>query len=277
MTSKADNKKAMAIRTLFCAVSCVLCLTAFPQTDCEQKFNGKYIASYWDCGLNIVKQPLGYSLGDWVAAAGVTGVGVASFLVDKDIASFFAKTPNSPLTTFADYSAVIGDEVFLFPASVACIVISHLGDNCRFRQASLGSLQSLVFAEGCCLVLKELTCRERPNGFGDNNNVWGGPFSTFSSTAFPSGHAIRSFALAAFLSDYYSDKPWVGITAYSAAAIVSAGRIVSSEHWTSDVVVGAALGIFIGKGTAAFNKKFNGRISMSGSTTGYGAGLTIKL
>lgn len=258
------------------AILCFLCLNAKAQ--CDYSFNGKYITSYWNCGLEIVKQPIDYNLCNWLTTAGVAGLSLASFYADKSVYILVNNNLSNNWKSYSESVQFLGDELFLVPLTACGYLISYIGDDCRLRQASLAGLQSVLFAEAGGLLLKELTCRERPNEFGNNSNVWAGPFDSFSSTSFPSGHAIRSFALASTLSALYSDRPWVGITAYGLATIASASRITASEHWCSDVVIGAALGYFIGQGVAKFNKQDrNDRLSLSSSADSRGIGFTYKL
>jgi len=69
------------------------------------------------------------------------------------------------------------------------------------------------------------------------------------SASFPSGHATRSFAVAAVIADRYGPRgAW---TAYPIAALVSAAMVQRGIHWTSDIVAGAGLGLAVGKGIAA--------------------------
>jgi hypothetical protein len=41
--------------------------------------------------------------------------------------------------------------------------------------------------------------------------------------------------------------PWVKILAYGAAGAVSTGRLLGRDHFTSDILVGSALGYVIGR------------------------------
>ncbi len=59
--------------------------------------------------------------------------------------------------------------------------------------------------------------------------------------SFPSGHTSATFATAAVLQQRFGWR--VGIPAYAAAAYVGLSRISEDEHYFSDVIFGAAVGI----------------------------------
>jgi undecaprenyl-diphosphatase len=58
------------------------------------------------------------------------------------------------------------------------------------------------------------------------------------TSSFPSGHATAAFCAARLLGD---DPAW-----YALAALVAATRVYVRLHHTSDVVAGAAFGLFLG-------------------------------
>ena len=107
---------------------------------------------------------------------------------------------------------------------------------------------------------------------------WLGPFATFESTSFVSGHATRAFALATTVAGFYPEKKWLGIVSYSLATATSIGRVISEEHWTSDVIVGAALGYFIGRGVVRFNEKIGNinSVRIEPIATNYGVGIAVR-
>lgn len=62
--------------------------------------------------------------------------------------------------------------------------------------------------------------------------------------SFPSGHASKAFTLAHFMHrEYGSVSTWYSIGAYTGAAAVSMMRLAKDEHWISDVIMGAGIGI----------------------------------
>jgi membrane-associated phospholipid phosphatase len=55
------------------------------------------------------------------------------------------------------------------------------------------------------------------------------------------------FALASTLSrELGHQAPWVPYVAYSAAALTGVSRVVGKRHWVTDVLAGAAAGLFAG-------------------------------
>ncbi|MES2872113.1 MAG: phosphatase PAP2 family protein [Bacteroidota bacterium] len=76
--------------------------------------------------------------------------------------------------------------------------------------------------------------------------IWSGKLRPDGSDrrSFPSGHAANAFATAEFMRLEYKDvSPVYGLVAYGIAATTGAFRIYHNNHWFSDVVAGAGIGI----------------------------------
>lgn len=90
-------------------------------------------------------------------------------------------------------------------------------------------------------ALKYAVGRQRPGEDASTHS-----FKPFSSTAnynaFPSRHAIVSWAAVTPFAEQY-DAPWL----YGVAGITNLARVASREHWFSDTVVASVLGYGIGK------------------------------
>jgi membrane-associated phospholipid phosphatase len=100
-------------------------------------------------------------------------------------------------------------------------------------------------------VFKVLAGRRRPY-VADGEDHWGGPAAFFKAggedaKSFPSGHTATAFALATVVSLQYRHAGWVPAVAYTLAAGVGLSRIALDKHWASDVLVGAAVGHFVGR------------------------------
>jgi membrane-associated phospholipid phosphatase len=97
-------------------------------------------------------------------------------------------------------------------------------------------LDSLIVVE----VLKPIAGRNRPNSTNEGGHFFEGGGS------FPSGHAIQAWTIASLLTHEYGHTKIVPIVAIGLASIVSVARIAAQQHYASDVVVGGAMGWFIG-------------------------------
>ena len=253
-------------------------------TKCESLLSKKYLKSYWNSGLTVLAQPLHYDWKDWTVFGGVAAVTTLAFVYDDEIYDFVDGTfGNEKWNTASKCTDVFGEEYFILPTVALTYAVGAIGDHCRLKNMSLAALQSFVYAEVASAGLKVLTCRLRPSEVNSqqstvNNQTWLGPFKSFKSTSFPSGHAMRSFALATTVAGFYPDKKWVGIVSYSLATMTSLGRVVSKEHWASDVIVGAALGYFIGRGVVKFNEKIGNisSVEIQPIATNYGLGVVIN-
>lgn len=89
---------------------------------------------------------------------------------------------------------------------------------------------------------KRLTKRDRP----DSPAALELRFRYLDSYSFPSGHATTSFGLAYMLSTFYPFWP-VPTAAYLAAFVIAFSRVYVGEHYPSDVISGALLGVLASK------------------------------
>lgn len=246
-------------------------------SDCEILLSKSYLKSYWNSGLTVLGQPLHYDWKDWTVFGGVAAVSALSFVYDDEIFAYIDRTfSDSWSQDVSRYTDVCGEEWFIMSGLATTYIVSAINKDCRLRSFSLAAIQSFVFAEAVSAGIKVLSCRTRPNEYVGSN--WEGPFASFESTSFASGHAMRAFALATTLSGFYKDKTWVGVLSYSLATLSSVGRVVSKEHWVSDVVVGAAVGYFIGRGVVLFNEKIGNisNVDIQPVATDSGIGIAIK-
>jgi len=118
-------------------------------------------------------------------------------------------------------------------------LISH---NDKVTHAGLRLLFSAALAGVATEGIKFALGRERPL---DNTSAW--DFDpAHGDAAFPSGHTSLAFAMAASLSDDIH-RTWATVGLYGAATGVAVARVYQQEHWVSDVVGGAAVGITAAK------------------------------
>lgn len=196
---------------------------------------------------------------DWrnfgIFAAG-TG---ALFLVDKPIQKEALKFRNRN-TSVNDVSHYVTNFGGLYEGYTLAALAGYglIFKKKKTVTTTLLATQAYITGAAVQTVLKYLTGETRPSYYGPEQVAtprFLGPFTKpqrdvngkLTYSAFPSGHTTVAFAAATVFSQEYKDKPWVGILAYSAASLIGISRVTENMHWTTDVVVGAALGYLTGK------------------------------
>jgi len=116
------------------------------------------------------------------------------------------------------------------------------GDHPHAKETGALELETLVNTFLIYTPMQLLAARQRPDEGNGNGDFWK---HHNINTSFPGGHAMFTFAMATVVSHEYSQK-WVQALAYSAATIVTVSRFMARDHWSSDMLVGSALGIGIG-------------------------------
>ncbi|MEO0084210.1 MAG: phosphatase PAP2 family protein [candidate division WOR-3 bacterium] len=94
------------------------------------------------------------------------------------------------------------------------------------------------------LLLKGIVNRQRPISSKQKVSRW--------NSSFPSGHTANYFSLATVYSAKYHKY---AIPLYGFGVLVGLARIYQGEHYPSDVLAGAAIGIGFGYLTLKLEKK----------------------
>lgn len=128
---------------------------------------------------------------------------------------------------------------------------SMVTNNIKFQDAAFTSLQTLVYAGLIGYALKGIFGRARPEwtdpydpyAFFDRTGK--NPFSHEGNSSYPSGHAIASFGIITPWVLYYPSPFTYAL--YVLPIGTSFSRLALDKHWATDLVVGAAIGISMGR------------------------------
>jgi membrane-associated phospholipid phosphatase len=175
----------------------------------------------------------------WAIFGGTTALLIAT---DKWTSRQLPNT-NDQLS-IANWTSDIGATYSLLPISGSFYFIGLGFGSERVRETGILGFEALADAAIVGNVVKLATRRERPLEGTGNGNFWGSKSSVLSAS-FPSGHALSTWALASVVAHEYPHI-LTQLTAYGLATTVSASRFAARRHFASDIIVGGAMGWFIG-------------------------------
>jgi membrane-associated phospholipid phosphatase len=186
----------------------------------------------WTSPFHMHRKDAGW----WILFGGATGALIATDHITS------RQLPNTAdqIAISRDFSQA-GAEYTILPVIGGLYIFGAIKDNPKARETSMlgaeAALDSVIVFE----VLKAITQRPRPLEKDGGGHFFKG------GDAFPSGHSVSIWAVASVVAHEYNKNKLVPIAAYSLATLVSASRFSARKHFASDVVVGGAMGWFIGR------------------------------
>jgi len=204
------------------------------------------------CALDVAKDqagiwtsPLRVHTSDarWlVPFAGATG---ASIYYDKD-----AMTHIGTSTTQQDFGRNISkysSPYVSFGTAGGIYLVGAVTHNDHIQETGLLGAESVVDASLLAFGLKLATNRDRPYQEDGTGKFWPhGMRAINTDGSMASGHAAAAWALARVVSMEYPDRPLLKLLAYGSALTVSSARVMSRDHFPSDVIVGSTFGFLTG-------------------------------
>ncbi|MBE0651686.1 MAG: phosphatase PAP2 family protein [Bacteroidales bacterium] len=218
--------------------------SSYPTKPCKQ-----YYLSYWTATKKTVTAPFHWKKPEWIAFGGVVAGGATLYIFDNKINNFFQAHQTAGLNRVAKYGLEpLGSGVYSFPFVAGFYFYGVATHNKKMMRVAMAATQAVIIGGVSVEVVKNIFGRVRPyQSVPANPRLWMGPTHIPNYVSFPSGHTVVAFSLATVFASAYKDKPWVGILSYGLATGVGLSRIYNDKHWSSDVLLGAALGFAVGK------------------------------
>ncbi|MFY7965799.1 MAG: phosphatase PAP2 family protein [Chitinophagaceae bacterium] len=122
---------------------------------------------------------------------------------------------------------------------VSMFAVGLLSKDKKLQQQSYKVVGSLLINTAITQAMKYSINRQRPY---DAYPTIINPYTIEKDASFPSGHTSTAFALATSMSIQYK-KWYVVVPAFAWAGSVGYSRMYLGEHYPTDVLAGAAIGI----------------------------------
>lgn len=137
--------------------------------------------------------------------------------------------------TISDYGAYS-----LIAAGGGAFVLGHLTGDDHMSEAGLLSGEAAINSTAIAYLLKNVTQRPRPFQSNGSGRFFQG------GASFPSEHAAIAWSIASVMAHEYPGT-LTKILAYGLATGISATRVTGQQHFSSDVIIGSALGWYFGR------------------------------
>jgi len=183
----------------------------------------------------------GHTIRWWEAAITVGTIGAVS-VFDRQVDDWVQARRSSHSDAVARVFRKGGEPVVVFGITGGILAAGVISGRKDLQRSGGRVLASVVTAGLTTVAIKRIVGRFRPDVTSDQYVFR--PFSDHD--AFPSGHTTVAFALATSLAEEIH-RPWATAVLYAGATGTAWSRLNDHEHWLSDVLGGAAVGITAAK------------------------------
>ncbi|MEQ8363995.1 MAG: phosphatase PAP2 family protein [Cyclobacteriaceae bacterium] len=159
-----------------------------------------------------------------LGGAGLLAVADIDFIGRADL----YEERNEKFSTFRSHA----DDYLQYAPIAGVVALNALGikGNHDFSTQMWLLTKSELLMTAIVFPLKKLTAVPRPD--------------TGMPNSFPSGHTAQAFVAATFMhKEYGKQNPLYSVLAYGTATSVGVLRMMNNRHWSTDVLVGAGIGI----------------------------------
>jgi hypothetical protein len=147
-------------------------------------------------------------------------------------------------------------------------------NDAKIQETTVLMVKSLIITGLVTSVLKVAIGRERP--YVDDDPDEFKPFSFDPDyMSMPSGHSSSIYAMMTVIAKQY-DEWFIKIPAYVFAASVTAQRINTDKHWSSDVLLGGTIGYLVGSSIVKRYQYKDHYIDIQPTVSSKGLGLNIQ-
>lgn len=167
------------------------------------------------------------------------------YYVDENFREYLLKKQNERLDKTFNFFNEFGEGQYHLLGYGLLYLYSKVKNDKKIEEFSKSGIKSFIISGMTVLGLKFIIGRARP--YLNQGSVYFSPFNLNNDyQSFPSGHTIVAFSTS---SHIYKYNKFLGFLSYSIAFGTGIARMYKDQHWFSDVLAGAILGLIIGSNT----------------------------
>jgi membrane-associated phospholipid phosphatase len=245
------------IISLFLLITCEFSLFG------QNKYN---LSQFGHETVSFIKSPAKWNGIDWLKLGLVCGATFATYQFDKQIRDKGLEIHGNHPGYRNSIIMTTGNEwggFFVGPIlGVSLYTTGSLFKCDKTKKIGFEIVQALIYSEVISFTSKTIIGRARP--FTDRGPHYFTAFAIFNSpyNSFPAGHTCAAFSLSTVLAKN-TDSYILKVLAYTPAALTAVARVYTDSHWASDVVIGSALGYFVGNWVVNIHEQKDTRVQLS--------------
>jgi membrane-associated phospholipid phosphatase len=212
---------------------------------------------------SFIKQPTKWDGSDWLRLGVMGGATFLAMQVDQPIRDAVLRDNRRyyysvPIEGARIYGELYSPVVFF----VGFATHSLITNNISSRKIAYEIGQASLYTGAVVLTLKSIIGRARPH---DNlGRATYHPFTFIGDDyhSLPGGHSATTFVISTVLSRNVRPT-WLKVIVYVPAVITAFSRVYQDWHWTSDDLLGGAIGYFIATWVVDQHERNESRVRVS--------------
>lgn len=213
--------------------------------------------------VQFLIQPTKWDGGDWLTIGAIGGATFLTMQVDQPVRDAMLKNSGRyyrsvPIEAARMYGDLLSPVVFF----VGFAAHSLIANDMSTRKIAYEIGQASLYTGAIVLTFKSVIGRARPN-----TNEGRASYHPFTLTgdkyhALPGGHTATAFVISTVLSRNIRPT-WLKVLVYVPAVLTAYSRIYQDWHWTSDCVLGGAIGYFVADWVVDLHEQKESRVHVT--------------
>jgi membrane-associated phospholipid phosphatase len=208
-------------------------------------------------------QPTKWDGGDWLRIGVMGGATFLAMQVDQPIRDAVLRDNKRyfysvPIEGARMYGELYSPFVFFIGFAAHSLIANDMST----RKIAYEIGQASLYTGAVVLTLKSIIGRARPH-----DNLGRATYHPFTLTgddfhSLPGGHTATAFVISTVISRNV-EPTWLKVLVYLPAIITPISRVYQDMHWTSDNVLGGAIGFFIATWVVDVHERNDSRVHVS--------------
>ena len=213
--------------------------------------------------VDFFVQPTKWDGGDWLRLGVMGGATFLTMQVDQPIRDAVLRDNRKyfysvPIEGARMYGELYSPVVFFIGFAAHSLIANDMST----RKIAYEIGQASLYTGAIVLTMKSIIGRARPH---DNlGRATYHPFTLMGDDfhSLPGGHTATAFVISTVLSRNV-EPTWLKVLVYLPAILTPISRVYQDMHWTSDNVLGGAIGFFIATWVVDVHERNDSRVHVS--------------